>query len=262
MERKLETEEKCKDYSAETKSFLEIRKASQNMFEGDECPNFYGNGIAMRHKDDQAKYETDKISLIEEKQTFPEENMNQIGVSDIKSVAKAISKWNTLAKDDASDMRPTTDSAMKVKSLPKALIPGAPNFSSIKEEHIPQREISHKMKNLVNKLGGFKILSPMDTPLLLQKNKDKTDETAIDSNNNEDIANRETLPSVLTNGTNSTISSNAEAAISFDDLPSVEILSNVMIKTRAKISAKRRPQSRQSRKRALENRDKDYDMQC
>jgi len=148
---------------------------------------------------------------------------------------------------------------------PKTLNIRRSDISAIKEELVPQKEISDKSKNL-DKLGDFKI-SPMDASLLLQNKKDKTDESTADSNDNECIASCEALPSVSRNceePSNSTIStiSNAEAAMSFDNLLPVETLSNVMLKSRAKITTKRRPQSREARKRALECSNTDYDMQC
>jgi len=108
------------------------------------------------------------------------------------------------------------------------------------------------MKNPVGKLGGCKIFSPMDVPLLLRKKKDKTDESIMDSNNNEYVASRETLSNVSRNcmwkkRSNSAISNSAEAS-SFDSL-SPETLSNVIWKIQTRIAAKR---CLQNQKHALE----------
>jgi len=235
-----------KAYSKVDKSLSHMKKTRRRMFEDEKYPNLYG-------KYGRAKYKTGKMTPIEEKQEFPEENKILVGFPDVNFVAKAISEWNALAKHAVSDKSPTTDGAMKMKS-PRALNIRRSDASSLREEHVSRREISHKMQNLIDKLGDLKIYSPMDPPPLLKK-KAKTEETGVDSSDDECIADHVDLSSVSRDSawkkpSNSTISaaSNAEAAITFDNLPSVEKLSNVMHKTRTRIPAKRRAKSREVRR--------------
>jgi len=243
----VQTEKKGKASSMEGKS-SEMTKTRCHMLKDDEHANFCGNRIAVVHKDDRAK--TSKIVVIEEK--FSEQNRNPLEFPDVNSVAKAISKWNALAKGDVSDKRPKIGNLMKIKS-PRALNIERSDLPLIKEESVPPKEISDTMKNLMVKIGDMKIYSPINPPLLFKK-KNKIEETTVDSNDDECIADCVTLPSVSRDETckessNPTISINTEeATTSFDNLPPVEILSNVMTKTRARIPAKRRSQSRKARK--------------
>jgi len=247
----VQTEKKGKASSMEDKSFSEMTKTRRHMLKDDEHANFCGNRIAVTPKDDRAK--TSNIVVIEEK--FSEQNRNPQEFPDVNSVSKAISKWNALAKGDVSDKRLKTGNLMKIKS-PRALNIERSNLSLIKEENVPPKAISDSMKNLMAKIGDMKIYSPMNPPPLFKK-KNKIEETTVDSNDDEYIADCVTLPSVSRDDTckkssNPTISINTEeATTSFDNLPPVETLSNVMTKTRARIPAKRRSQSREARKREL-----------
>ncbi|XP_053971429.1 WASH complex subunit 2 [Hylaeus volcanicus] len=132
---------------------------------------------------------------------------------------------------------------------------------------------SGKIKNLVGKMGDLKILSPMDTPPLWRKSEEKTDEedSAADRDSDDggcmSTQGHSSPPSISEDSTaqkhslQSTISgeSNVESAISFDEPAQVETLSIAASKTRVRIQAKRRPQSRHARKTALRHSGIDFD---
>ncbi|OXU28147.1 hypothetical protein TSAR_006962 [Trichomalopsis sarcophagae] len=137
--------------------------------------------------------------------------------------------------------------------------------------------VSGKIKNLMGKMGDLKILSPTDTPPFFRKSNE---EKSSGSNEDEqevagDLASSEaSTPSLLsggssphTSGTNSRArdspslkSDNTEVAISFDEPAQVETLASTASKSRARISAKRRPQSRQARQSALRHSGIDFDI--
>lgn len=128
-----------------------------------------------------------------------------------------------------------------------------------------RRTVSGKIKNLMGKVGDLKILSPMDTPPLWRRSEEKTDEEDSVADRDSDdggcisTQGHSSPPSVSEDSTaqkqslQSTVSgeSNVESAISFDEPAQVETLSIAASKTRVRIQAKRRPQSRHARKSAL-----------
>ncbi|XP_015434595.1 PREDICTED: WASH complex subunit FAM21 [Dufourea novaeangliae] len=145
--------------------------------------------------------------------------------------------------------------------------------SSNENDQAARRTVSGKIKNLMGKMGDLKILSPMDTPPLWRRSEEKTDEddsiTDRDSDDGGCISTQghSSPPSVSEDSTaqkqslQSTVSgeSNVESAISFDEPAQVETLSTAASKTRVRIQAKRRPQSRHARKTALRHSGIDFD---
>ncbi|KAG7212757.1 hypothetical protein KM043_013018 [Ampulex compressa] len=137
---------------------------------------------------------------------------------------------------------------------------------------VPRRSVSGKIKNLMGKMGDLKILSPMDTPPLWRKSEEKTDESEVIDRDSDDggsisVHGRNSPPSISESTAISTelppspsvTKRNAEVAISFDEPAQVETLSTAASKTRVRIQAKRRPQSRHARKFALRHSGIDFD---
>nr|XP_050862428.1 WASH complex subunit 2-like isoform X2 [Vespula vulgaris] len=128
---------------------------------------------------------------------------------------------------------------------------------------VPRRAVSGKIKDLMGKMGDLKILSPTDTPPLWRKSEEKTDEEdeVIDRDSDDGgcistqirTLSTENEPARSTNG-----NSNAETAISFDVPAQVETLLTAS-KSRVRIQAKRRPQSRHARQSALRQSGLDFD---
>ncbi|XP_015116177.1 WASH complex subunit 2 [Diachasma alloeum] len=133
----------------------------------------------------------------------------------------------------------------------------------------PRRAVSGKIANLMGKMGDLKILSPTDTPPVLRRGEERQDsggdtpdrdcedggamsapKTPTSPSAPKDLAAKEASlsPSVL----------DTESAVSFDVPAQVETLS-IASKSRARIPAKRRPQSRQARQSALRHSGIDFD---
>ncbi|XP_015173180.1 PREDICTED: WASH complex subunit FAM21 [Polistes dominula] len=133
---------------------------------------------------------------------------------------------------------------------------------------MPRRTtVSGKIKDLMGKMGDLKILSPTDTPPLWRKSEEKTDEEddVIDRDSDDGgcIAKPiQTPPTENTELSKQQIrpdsNGNTESAISFDVPAQVETLSTAS-KSRVRIQAKRRPQSRHARKSALRQSGLDFD---
>ncbi|KAI4491993.1 hypothetical protein M0802_010196 [Mischocyttarus mexicanus] len=133
---------------------------------------------------------------------------------------------------------------------------------------MPRRTaVSGKIKDLMGKMGDLKILSPTDTPPLWRKSEEKTDEEdeVIDRDSddggfiakpiqNSSTEKNESLEKEIRPSGNG----NIESAISFDVPAQVETLSTAS-KSRVRIQAKRRPQSRHARKSALRQSGLDFD---
>ncbi|OAD54397.1 WASH complex subunit FAM21, partial [Eufriesea mexicana] len=136
-----------------------------------------------------------------------------------------------------------------------------------------KRAVSGKIKNLMGKMNDLKMLSPMDTPPVWRKSKEKADEedSAADRDSDDggciSTQGHSSPLSVSEDSTTqkqsqrSTISdeSNVENAISFDEPAQVETLSTTASKTRVRIQARRRPQSRHARKSAIRQSGIDFD---
>ncbi|XP_017889320.1 WASH complex subunit 2 isoform X2 [Ceratina calcarata] len=142
---------------------------------------------------------------------------------------------------------------------------------SPEENQGAKRSVSGKIKNLMGKMGDLKIISPMDTPPLWRRSEEKTDEEDSTADRDSDdggcisTQGHSSPPSASDSIAQkqsqiSTISgeSNAESAISFDEPAQVETLSTAS-KTRVRIQAKRRPQSRHARKSAIRQSGIDFD---
>ncbi|XP_063988289.1 WASH complex subunit 2 isoform X2 [Diachasmimorpha longicaudata] len=133
----------------------------------------------------------------------------------------------------------------------------------------PRRAVSGKIANLMGKMGDLKILSPTDTPPVMRRGEERQDsgqatpdkdsedgggfsvpKTPTSPSAPKDFASKESSlsPSVL----------DTESAVSFDVPAQVETLS-IASKSRARIPAKRRPQSRQARQSALRHSGIDFD---
>lgn len=123
-----------------------------------------------------------------------------------------------------------------------------------------RRAVSGKIKDLMGKMGDLKILSPTDTPPLWRKSEEKTDEEdeVFDRDSDDGGCISTQIRTLSTEGNeplketarSNNGNSNAETAISFDVPAQVETLSTAS-KSRVRIQAKRRPQSRHARKSAL-----------
>ncbi|XP_024936707.1 WASH complex subunit 2 isoform X2 [Cephus cinctus] len=140
-----------------------------------------------------------------------------------------------------------------------------PAVSPTNEETIaPKRVVSGKIKDLMGRMGDLKILSPTDTPPLWRKNDEVTDE--LDVPDDEDIADggcisttkespqpvseeyAQCKPSVQSKPVER---KDDEVAVSFDEPAQVGTLAAIASKSRIRIQAKRRPQSRHARQSAL-----------
>ncbi|KOC64228.1 WASH complex subunit FAM21, partial [Habropoda laboriosa] len=168
---------------------------------------------------------------------------------------------------DSSEKRETTENVKHEpkKSPPKSLDIHTSSPPSEENSQGAKRAVSGKIKNLMGKMGDLKILSPMDTSPLWRRSEEKTDEEdSIADRDSDDggcisTQGHSSPLSVSEDSTaqkqsqQSTISgeSNVESAISFDEPAQVETLSTTASKTRVRIQAKRRPQSRHARKSAI-----------
>ncbi|XP_043499650.1 WASH complex subunit 2 [Polistes fuscatus] len=155
------------------------------------------------------------------------------------------------------------------KHPPTTLSIRATTSSSIEDNsQMPRRTtVSGKIKDLMGKMGDLKILSPTDTPPLWRKSEEKTDEEdeVIDRDSDDGgcIAKPIQTPSTEKNELSKQQirpngNGNTESAISFDVPAQVETLSTAS-KSRVRIQAKRRPQSRHARKSALRQSGLDFD---
>ncbi|XP_048266620.1 WASH complex subunit 2 isoform X2 [Bombus terrestris] len=161
------------------------------------------------------------------------------------------------------------------KSPPKSLdIHTSATLSSPeKNNQAAKRVVSGKIKNLMGRMGDLKLISPMDTPPVWRKSKEKADEEDSAADRDSDDGG-----CLSTQGPNSPLSvsedsttqkqsqqsmisdeNNAENAISFDEPAQLETLSTTASKTRVRIQARRRPQSRQARKSAIRQSGIDFD---
>ncbi|XP_011869765.1 PREDICTED: WASH complex subunit FAM21 isoform X2 [Vollenhovia emeryi] len=264
--------------------FSKTTRPRSLLFEDDDYDDLFGRKDTASHEGDRSKSKEEAgKEVAKQAQKLSEENKSSLESSslsrDVKTTAESS---DSSARNDVHEERreaevketPSNveeDGTAKKNSPPKTL--SIRTISPPSEEHgnqqVPRRLVSGKIKNLMGKMGDLKILSPMDAPPLWRKSEDKTDE-------DEDVVDRDSAdlgisghvspPSVSEDSTKkessySTIStaSNAEAAINFDDLAQVETLSTTASKSRVRIQAKRRPQSRHARKSALRHSGIDFD---
>ncbi|XP_018314289.1 no child left behind [Mycetomoellerius zeteki] len=264
--------------------FSKTTRPRSLLFEDDDYDDLFSKKDTAPCDNDQLKSKKEvSKDIAEQAQKLPEENKSQVEVSsslnrDVKTTVES----SVVARNDMDEEKSEAeikkissnvgeDGVVKRNSPPKTL--SIRTISPPSEEHsnqqAPRRLVSGKIKNLMGKMGDLKILSPMDAPPLWRKSEDKTDEE-------EDVVDRDIAdlgvsghvspPSISEGSTRkessySTISttSNAEAAINFDDLAQVETLSTTASKSRVRIQAKRRPQSRHARKSALRHSGIDFD---
>lgn len=179
-----------------------------------------------------------------------------------------------ISSSDERDSMPNTENELK-KSPPKSLDihTNAALSSPEKNNQGAKRVVSGKIKNLMGRMGDLKMISPMDTPPVWRRSKEKMDEedSAADRDSDDggcvSTQSHNSPLSVSEDSTTqkqsqqSTISdeSNVENAISFDEPAQVETLSTTASKTRVRIQARRRPQSRQARKSAIRQSGIDFD---
>ncbi|XP_018050236.1 PREDICTED: WASH complex subunit FAM21 isoform X2 [Atta colombica] len=280
----LETEKKNRNDSPDhlDELFSKTTRPHSLLFEDDDYDDLFGkkNTAPCDNNQVKSKEEASK-DIAEQTEKLPEENKNQRESSNLNRDVKAIVE-SSVVRNDVDEEKSEAeikeissnieeDGIVKKNSPPKTL--SIRTISPPSEEHgnqqVPRRLVSGKIKNLMGKMGDLKILSPMDTPPLWRRSEDKTDEE-------EDVVDRDIAdlgvsghvspPSISEGSTRkessySTIStiSNAEAAINFDDLAQVETLSTTASKSRVRIQAKRRPQSRHARKSALRHSGIDFD---
>ncbi|XP_011306253.1 WASH complex subunit FAM21 [Fopius arisanus] len=138
------------------------------------------------------------------------------------------------------------------------------------ESGAPKRAVSGKIANLMGKMGDLKILSPTDTPPVLRRAEEKREDRAGTPDGDaedgavQSVGKTQTTTTAATSKDSTTreVSSpsvlDTETAVSFDLPAQVETLS-IASKSRARIPAKRRPQSRQARHSALRHSGIDFD---
>jgi len=220
----IESECICKNNLTKNESSSETTKTCQSAFKDDKYPDLYTPSTPESRR---MKYNAKKTlkTIIEEGQQFLEENRNPIvkKLPQENSVVKAISKWNALTKDDASDKNPETNGIMKTKS-PRALIPRI-DLALIEKEHMPRKRVSQKMQKIMDKLGDFKICPSVELEPLSQKQEDETDEDIVNNNDG-----KSTLSCILPHESkidacqNTSTIYNMEAEINSDNLTEEEIL--------------------------------------
>ncbi|XP_076548056.1 PWP1 homolog no child left behind isoform X2 [Osmia lignaria lignaria] len=212
-----------------------------------------------------------KETLAKEIKTFDESNIfakaeepsafdttsNKVEEKNDKDVHRVSSAEPSVAEDIENETK---------KSPPKSLDIQTVASSSPSEENDQgtKRTVSGKIKNLMGKMGDLKILSPMDVPPLWRRSEEKTDEEDSTADRDSDDGGCISIQedsATQKQSLQSTISgeSNVESAISFDEPVQVETLSTTASKTRVRIQAKRRPQSRYARKSALTQIGIDFD---
>ncbi|KAL2711652.1 WASH complex subunit FAM21 isoform X1 [Vespula squamosa] len=189
-------------------------------------------------------------------------------IENIEESNQIISKEESTQVDVKSSDNFDDDNSVDIedKKHPPTTLNIRTTTSSLAEDNsqVPRRAVSGKIKDLMGKMGDLKILSPTDTPPLWRKSEEKTDEEdeVIDRDSDDGgcistqiraLSTEENEPNRSSNG-----NSNAETAISFDIPVQVETLLTAS-KSRVRIQAKRRPQSRHARKSALRQSGLDFD---
>ncbi|XP_011685940.1 PREDICTED: WASH complex subunit FAM21 isoform X2 [Wasmannia auropunctata] len=277
----LETENKSRNDPPDYLDGLFSKTTKPLLFEDDDYDDLFGKKDTAPRKDDRPKSKEEaRKNVVEQAQKLPEENKSPVKSSssnrdNVEATVESSARGDVHEEKRAAEIKETSsnveeDGTAKKNSPPRTL--SIRTISPPSEEHgnqVPRRSVSGKIKNLMGKMGDFKILSPMDAPPLWRKSEDKTDEDedVVDQDSGDlGVSGHVSPPSVSEGSAKkessySTIStaSNAEVAINFDDLAQVETLSTTASKSRVRIQAKRRPQSRHARKSALRHSGIDFD---
>ncbi|XP_076278814.1 PWP1 homolog no child left behind [Lasioglossum baleicum] len=244
------------------------------IFEDDDYDDLFSSKTAttdndLSVSDNSSDVKTTSAVTIEVEHTVPEDR-TEINISDTSEMEQR--------EKDVAPAVPIVVEAPEVeprRSPPRSLDIQAtvPSSQSQENSQAARRTVSGKIKNLMGKMGDLKILSPMDTPPLWRKSDEKADEDDSMADRDSDdggcisTQGHSSPPSISEDSTaqkqslQSTVSgeSNVESAISFDEPAQVETLSTAASKTRVRIQAKRRPQSRHARKTALRQSGIDFD---
>ncbi|XP_076642805.1 PWP1 homolog no child left behind isoform X2 [Halictus rubicundus] len=242
------------------------------IFEDDDYDDLFSSKTTTKDNDLLVSDNTSDvktISAVAIEVEHTEDRLN-INISDIGKMEQS--------EKDAAPTAPVVVETTEVeprRSPPRSLDIQATVSSSQSQENsqAARRTVSGKIKNLMGKMSDLKILSPMDTPPLWRKSDEKADEDDSVADRDSDdggcisTQGHSSPPSISEDSTaqkqslQSTVSgeSNVESAISFDEPAQVETLSTAASKTRVRIQAKRRPQSRHARKSALRQSGIDFD---
>ncbi|XP_070158447.1 no child left behind isoform X3 [Polyergus mexicanus] len=285
----LEVEKKSKDDSLDYMGelFSKATKTHSLLFENDDYDDLFGKKDAMPREDYRSKPEFKekvKKDIIEKVQKLSEQNKDSEFSNLNRDIKTTIESKNIVAKSDINEeknkaevgetsSKTDEDGRTKKNSPPKTLnirTTSSPPSEEQNGQQVHRKSVSGKIKNLMGKMGDLKILSPMDAPPLWKKSEDKTDEDEdiMDRDNGDQGVSGYVSPPSMSEGSackessySTTIStiSNVEVAINFDDLAQVETLSTIASKSRVRIQAKRRPQSRHARKSALRHSGIDFD---
>ncbi|CAL1679144.1 unnamed protein product [Lasius platythorax] len=281
----LKAEKKSKDDSSDYTGglFSKATKTRSLLFENDDYDDLFGKKDAVSRENDRSKPESkEEVKKdIEKVQKLSEQKKDSSSLNrDIKKtiteskdvVAKSdINEEKNKAEVKETSSKAEEDGRTKKNSPPKTLsirTTSSPPSEEQNGQQVPRKSVSGKIKNLMGKMGDLKILSPMDAPPLWRKSEDKTDEDEDVVDRDKDGISGYVSPPSVSEGSarressySTTIStvSNVEVAINFDDLAQVETLSTTASKSRVRIQAKRRPQSRHARKSALRHSGIDFD---
>ncbi|XP_033335411.2 PWP1 homolog no child left behind isoform X2 [Megalopta genalis] len=239
------------------------------IFEDDDYDDLFSSKAATDSSapDDNKHAKIEPIAPVEVESIVPEDSAKMNAFDASKPELKEAHRATAIASETA-EVEPR-------RSPPRFLDIQATVSSSQSQENSQanRRSVSGKIKNLMGKMGDLKILSPMDTPPLWRKGEERTDDDDSVADRDSDdggcisTQGHSSPPSISEDSTaqkqslQSTVSggSNVESAISFDEPAQVETLSTAASKTRVRIQAKRRPQSRHARKSALRHSGIDFD---
>lgn len=254
------------------------------IFEDDDYDDLFSTKNVITEKTKEDEHKTLEIT-----KNIKEDSAKDVKVSNNSDISVKPEEESNVSvimpKDIEKDLHPISNSQegepvqnieneLKM-SPPKSLdIQTTAASSSPDKNNQTKRIVSGKIKNLMGKMGDLKMISPMDTPPVWRKSKDKTDEEdnagdrdsddggcVSTQGHNSPLSASEDSITTQKQSQQSTISdeSNVENAISFDEPVQVETLSITASKTRVRIQAKRRPQSRHARKSAIRQSGIDFD---
>ncbi|XP_011263923.2 WASH complex subunit 2 isoform X2 [Camponotus floridanus] len=287
----LETEKRNRDNSASDYMdglFSKATKTRSLLFENDDYDDLFGKKNSgpiyederskpeRRNKKEEIKKDIIEKELSEQNKDSESSSLSRDSkaITEIKSVIAKSDISEEKHKDDVAGTisKAEEDGRTKKSSPPKTLsirTTSSPSSEEQNGQQVPRKSVSGKIKNLMGKMGDLKILSPMDAPPLWRKSEDKMDddENIMDKDGDQGIDGCISPPSVsegsiykeFSYSTTISTTSNVEVAINFDDLAQVETLSTTASKSRVRIQAKRRPQSRHARKSALRHSGIDFD---
>ncbi|XP_072762382.1 no child left behind isoform X2 [Anoplolepis gracilipes] len=282
----LEAEKNKNDSSDYTDGLFSKATKNRNLlFENDDYDDLFSKKDPVPREDERLKAESKEVkkNIIEKLQELEQNKDAEFSTSnrDIKTTTESknvVAKSNINEEKNKAEVGETSskaeeDGRTKKNSPPKTLsirTTSSPPSEEQNGQQVPRKSVSGKIKNLMEKMSDLKILSPMDAPPLWRKSEDKADEDEdiVDRDNEEQGTSGYVSPPSVSEGSarkessySTTIStaSNVEVAINFDDLAQVETLSTTASKSRVRIQAKRRPQSRHARKSALRHSGIDFD---